>query len=43
MFPTEGSVGDWKNHLTVAQNEEFDCYLAEWNKDRQIQFIFELP
>jgi len=43
MMPIVGSVGDWKNYLTVAQNEEFDRYLTEWNKDRQIPFIFELP
>ena len=38
-----GMVGDWKNHFTVAENEEFDRFIAEWNKDRQIPFIFEVP
>jgi len=36
-----GDIGDWKNHLTVAENEAFDGFLAEWKEGKDIPFIFE--
>lgn len=36
-----GQAGDWKNWFTEEQNEEFDRKFEEWNKERQIPFIFE--
>ena len=34
-------IGDWKNLFTVAQNEEFHKVFDEWNRERQIPFIYE--
>ena len=36
-----GKIGDWKNLFTVAQNEEFHKVFDEWNRERQIPFIYE--
>ncbi|XP_067947743.1 sulfotransferase 1C2-like [Watersipora subatra] len=36
----KGEVGDWKNHFTVAQNEEFDALLAAWKGGKDIPFIY---
>ena len=36
-----GEIGEWKTMFTVAQNEEFERVWNEWNKDRQIPFVFE--
>ncbi|KAF6033391.1 Gm766 [Bugula neritina] len=41
MFYRKGKIGDWKNWFSVAQNEEFHRVFDEWNKSRQIPFIFE--
>ncbi|WAR18970.1 ST1B1-like protein [Mya arenaria] len=36
----KGIIGDWKSHLTVAQNELFDRVIADKMKDSKIQFRY---
>ena len=36
-----GAVGDWKNHFTVAMNEEFDALFKEKMKNSNLKFQFE--
>ncbi|XP_067946544.1 sulfotransferase 1B1-like [Watersipora subatra] len=36
----KGGIGDWKNHLTVAQNEHFDAFLANWKSGKGIPFKY---
>ncbi|XP_067946980.1 sulfotransferase 1C2-like [Watersipora subatra] len=36
----KGVIGDWKNHFTVAQNEMFDDFLADWEGGKDIPFVY---
>lgn len=36
-----GEIGDWKNHFTVAMNENFDAIFREEMKNSNIQVQFE--
>lgn len=42
LFVSLGKVGDWKNHFTVAKNEQFDEHYKQKMKNTTLQFRTEI-
>ncbi|XP_071171129.1 sulfotransferase 1C2-like [Mytilus edulis] len=38
----KGAVGDWKNHFTVAQNEQFEDLLEKKMNGEDVNYTYEL-